>query len=116
MVGRVNPYDKAHELARAIKESDIFRSYIAAKNELEEKPEYKEKIYKLREKQIEINRAQVLGEEPAPQLMQELTLEFAKLNQKKEIASFFEAEGKFMQMFNDVQEIIQKSIKDDLGE
>ncbi len=115
MVGS-NPYDRAHELARAIKDSDVFRGYIAAKNEMEEKPEYKEKIFRLREKQIEINRAQVLGEEPAPALMQELTLEFAKLNQHKEIASFFEAEARFVQMFNDVQEIIQTSIKDDLGE
>ncbi len=116
MVGSVNPYDRAHELARAIKNSDIFQSYMAAKNEIEQQPEYREKIFKLREKQIEINRAQVLGVEPAPQLMQELTLEFAKLNQQKEIASFFEAEAKFIQMFNDVQEIIQKSIKDDLGD
>ncbi len=111
-----NPYDRAHELARAIRDSDIFRGYIAAKNEVEEKADYKEKIFKLREKQMEINRAQVFGEEPAPALMQELTLEFAKLNQQKEIASFFEAEARFIQMFNDIQEIIQSSIKNDLGE
>jgi len=116
MVDSVNPYDRAHELARAIKDSDIFRSYIAARDKIAEKPEYKDKVFKLREKQIEINRAQVLGEEPAPQLMQELTLEFAKLNQHQEVASFFEAEARFIQMFNDVQEIIQKSIKDDLGD
>ncbi len=116
MADSFNPYDKAHELARAIKDSDIFRSYMAARDEIEAIPEYKEKIFQLREKQMEINRAQVLGQEPSSHLMQELTLEFAKLNQQKEIASFFEAEARFIQMFNDVQEIIQKSIKDDLGE
>ena len=63
---------------------------------------------------MEINRAQVLGEELAAGLIQNLTLEFAKLNQYREIASFFEAEARFIQMFNDVQEIIQKSVQEDL--
>lgn len=116
MSGIINPYDKAHELARAIKDSEIFRSYIEAKGQIEKNPEYKERILQIREKQMEINRAQVLGEEPAAGLIQNLTLEFAKLNQHREIASFFEAEARFIQMFDDVQEIIQKSMQDDLGD
>jgi cell fate (sporulation/competence/biofilm development) regulator YlbF (YheA/YmcA/DUF963 family) len=116
MSGSVNPYDKAHELARAIKESDTFRRYIEAKYQVEQIPEYKEQIYQLREKQMEINRAQVLGQDPAPALIQGLTLEFAQLSQKKEIADFFAAEARFIEMFNDVQEIIQKSIKEDFGD
>ncbi len=111
MTGKNNPYDKARELADAIKDSEIFRNYMEAKYQIEKKPEYKEKILQLREKQAEINRARVLGEEPAPALMQSLTLEFAKLNQHREIASFLEAEVGFIQMFNDVQEIIQNSMK-----
>ena len=113
-MSKTNPYDKAHELARAIKESDIFRNYMKAKEQIDKKPEYKEKILQIREKQMEINRAQVLGEELAAGLIQNLTLEFAKLNQYREIASFFEAEARFIQMFNDVQEIIQKSVQEDL--
>jgi len=110
-----DPYNKAHELARAIKDSDVFHGYIAAKNEVEKNSEDKEKIQSIRKKQMEINRAQVFGEEPTPEHIQELALEFAKLNQKQEIASFFEAEAGFMQMFNDVQEIIQKAIQEDLA-
>ena len=116
MSDKINPYDKANELARAIKDSEIFGRYIEAKGQIEKKPEYKEKVFQLREKQIEINRAQVLGEEPAAELIQNLTLDFAKLNQHREIANFFEAEARFIQMFNDVQEIIQKSMQEDLND
>ena len=45
-MSKTNPYDKAHELARAIKESDIFRNYMEAKEQIDKKPEYKEKYCK----------------------------------------------------------------------
>lgn len=111
MPHRVNPHDKAHELAGAIKESDAFIKYLAAKQQLEAKPELKDRIIMLRQRQMEMNRRQMLGEEIKPEEVQELSLEYAKMNQDQELAEFFRAEGVFIQMFNDIQEIIQKAIE-----
>lgn len=111
----VNPYDAAHDLARAIKNSDIFQDYVQAKKQVEQNPKFSEIVYAIRDKQMMVNRSQILGEKN-PEVVQELALEFAKANQHQEIARFFEAEGKFVQMFNDLQEIIQKAMRQELGE
>ena len=111
MPNRVNPYDKAHELAGAIKASETFAKYLAAKQQLEAKPELQERIINLRQRQMEMNRRQMLGEEIEPGDAQEISLEYAKMNQNKMLAEFFESEGAFIQMFNDIQEIIQKAIE-----
>jgi len=42
-------------------------------------------------------------------------MEFAKLNQYREIAAFFETEARFLKMFNELQEIIQKALQQDLN-
>ncbi|MDD3023851.1 MAG: YlbF family regulator [Syntrophomonadaceae bacterium] len=111
MPNKVNPYDKAHELAGAIKTSEAFIGYLAAKQQMEDKAELKDKIVHLRQRQMEMNRRQILGQEIAPEEAQEISLEYAKMNQNKELAEFFRAEGVFIQMFNDIQEIIQKAIE-----
>jgi cell fate (sporulation/competence/biofilm development) regulator YlbF (YheA/YmcA/DUF963 family) len=110
MVDPVNPYDKAHELTRAITDSEVYKKYVAAKIEVERNPEYKEKILAIRNRQMEINRAQIMGEEASNDTILELSQQFAKANQIKEIADFFNAESSFIQMFGDIQEIIQKGI------
>lgn len=110
-----NPYDKAHELARAIRESQVYLDYLKAKRSVEVSSEYKEKIYAIREKQMEVNQAHLTGNEPSSELVQELAMEFAKLNQYPEIAVFFESEARFLKMFNELQEIIQKALQQDLN-
>lgn len=109
----INPYDKAHELARAITASEIYRNYIAAKDEVKKNPEVQARILKLREMQMEVNRAQIIGEKATPEKVQEVTVEFARLSQIKAAAQFLNAEGAFIQMFTDIQGIIQQSIEKD---
>ncbi len=111
MADVTNPYDKAHELARAITGSEIYKRYVAAKSVVEKNPEYQEKILKIREQQMEFNRAQMLGQEVNSDSVLELSQMFAKANQIKEIAEFFNAEGAFIQMFNDMMEIIQNAVE-----
>lgn len=108
---RSNPYDKAHELASSIVAHDIYQNYLQAKNLVEAVPELKQQIMSLRGLQMEVNKAQVLGEEVSDDMIKEITLEFARLNQYPEAASFFQAESAFIRLFNDLQEIIQKTIE-----
>jgi cell fate (sporulation/competence/biofilm development) regulator YlbF (YheA/YmcA/DUF963 family) len=109
-----NPYDKAHELARSITDSQIFQDYVIAKKAPDENLELKEKVLKLREMQMEMNKAQILGEDFPGEKVKEVTLEFARLNQEKAAQQYFIIESKFVQMFTDVQEIIQKAIEQGL--
>lgn len=109
-----NPYDKAHELARAIKNSPVYQDYVAAKNRVELNPAASEKILSFRNRQLEINRAQLMGEQVSPEKVSEVANEFARLNTDQEMADFFRAEANFIQMFNDVQEIIHQAIESEL--
>ncbi|HPF43171.1 MAG TPA: YlbF family regulator [Syntrophomonadaceae bacterium] len=105
-----NTFDIAHQLAKAIKENQIYLAYIKAQKSIEEQPELKEKIRAFREKQTNINHMHFLGQEIQPELIKEISLEFARLNTNKTAADFFEAEADFIRMFNEVQEIIQKEV------
>ena len=111
MADVINPYDKAHELARTVTSSEVYKRYVAAKSAVEKIPEYQEKILEIRNQQMEFNRAQMLGEEVNSDSVLELSQMFAKANQIKEIAEFFNAEGAFIQMFNDMMEIIQNAVE-----
>ena len=106
-----NPYDLAHELARAIKDSETYQQYVYAQKELDQNPEAKEKVRQFRVLQMEVNQAQILGQKLADDKVQNVTLEYAKLNLEKSIAKFFNAEGMFIQMYTDIQQIIQKNIE-----
>ncbi len=106
-----NTFDIANQLAKALKESQAYLAYIKAQKSIEEQPELKEKIRVFREKQTNINHRHFVGEVIQPELIKEISLEFAQLNTNKTAADFFEAEADFIRMFNEVQEIIQKEVK-----
>lgn len=111
-----NPYDNAHVLARSIVNHEVFQNYVQAKNKLEQKPDSRDKLLEFRNRQMAINRAQITGEAIPDEEVRQLSVAFAQLNQDLDIAAFFEAEAKFVQMFNDVQEIIRQSIDKVLAE
>ena len=111
-----NPYDNAHELSRSILQSEIFNNYLQTKKELDRKPASRDKVLEFRNRQMVVNRAHVTGEEVPADFIRQRSLDLAKLNQEKDIAAFFNAEAEFINMFNDIQEIIRQSIDKVLSE
>ena len=111
MADLVNPYDKAQELARAITGHEVYKRYVAAKGGVENNPEHQEMIVKIRNQQMEVNRAQIQGQEADADVIFEISRLFAEASQIKEMEEFFTAESSFIQMFNDVLEIIQKAVE-----
>lgn len=110
----VNPFDKARELAQSIKQSQAFKRYLAAKQVLDRHPDYKQKILKVRTVQMEVNRAHVLGTELPADLLSELSQQLAEANQYHEIAEFFAAETDYVNMFQEIQNIINSALDADL--
>ena len=105
-------FEIAHQLARALTEDPAYIDYIKVQKAIEELPELKEKIRAFREKQTTINQRSIVGEEIDGEMIQEIRLEYAKLNANKTAADFFRAEAEFVLVFNEVQEIIQKGVRD----
>ncbi|HWQ61545.1 MAG TPA: YlbF family regulator, partial [Negativicutes bacterium] len=49
----LNPYDKAHELARALKDSDEYRAFLAAKTALATDPDANKMVQDFLRKKME---------------------------------------------------------------
>ncbi|MEQ8201487.1 MAG: YlbF family regulator [Syntrophomonadaceae bacterium] len=110
-----NPYDKTHELVRAIKADERYQRLAAAQRLLNLDPQAKKKLELFRNIQMEINQAEMLGQPVADEQVQQVALEYAKLSRNKVIAEVLDAEAAFIQLFSDIQLIIQKGLESDFA-
>lgn len=108
----MNPYDKVHELVRAIKESDQVKEYLALKEELYQNEKSKEMIKDFREKQVEVQSLLMQGKEAEPEKMEKLQALYQILASDLKIKEFFDKEVQFDVMLSDIYKIIGEALKD----
>ena len=111
----VNPYDKAHELARAIRTSDAYQRYVAASQRLHAEPEAEQRITSFRQLQMELHQAQLAELEVSETQATHLSLSFMKLREDPVTAEFIDAEEMFFRIYSDIQSIIQKAVESELN-
>ncbi len=108
----MNPYDKVHELVRAIKESKEVKEYLALKEELYADVKNKEMIKDFREKQVEVQSLLMQGKEAEPEKMEKLQSLYQILANNAKIKEFFDKEVQFDVMLSDIYKIIGEALKD----
>jgi cell fate (sporulation/competence/biofilm development) regulator YlbF (YheA/YmcA/DUF963 family) len=108
----MNPYDKVHELVRAIKESREVKEYLALKEELFTDVKNKEMIKDFREKQVEVQTLLMQGKEADAEKMEKLQSLYQILASNPKIKEFFDKEVQFDVMLSDVYKIIGEALKD----
>lgn len=106
----MNVYDQAHDLARAIKESGEFAEFDRMRREIENDKESSEMLAEFQKLQIELQTAQMTGNQPAPETMSRLQSLSAMLATKPLAAQFLQAEAAFSIMMNDVFKIIGEAV------
>lgn len=105
-----NPHDKAQQLADAIIKHESFANYRTFKIKIEEQSELITKLARIRELQMILDRAAISGN-PLPQpMVADIHRELKDIRSDQSIAEFFTAEGEFIRLFNELQEIIQNTI------
>jgi cell fate (sporulation/competence/biofilm development) regulator YlbF (YheA/YmcA/DUF963 family) len=109
----VNPYDLAHQLAKALSESDEYKEYKKARELLEQDPKAKEMVKDLREKQLEVE-AQKLSGKPSDEATKALEnlYNIAKFNSL--VSKYLESEHRFAFMMMDIQKILAKAVEIDI--
>lgn len=112
----MNPHDKAHELANAIKESEQFKEYLRLKEEVGKNPDLTEMVNDFQEKQFELQRMQMSGQEMGPDMMQQVQNLYGILMKDPLAAQYVQAEVQFSLMVNDVYNIIAEAVKTDDGQ
>lgn len=105
-------YDKAHELAREIKNSTEYLQYKKLKDGLKSNPELKEKIEEFEKLRYEVQVLTMKKEEQDAEKIQKLQNLYQILVENSEVKSFFDAEVAFNVMLADVNKIIAEAVKD----
>lgn len=106
----MNVYDEAHSLARAIKESNEFLEFDKVRKEVEEDKEVSEMIADMQKLQIELQTAQISGQQPPEDLISRVQSLSTMLATKPLAARFMQAEAAFSVMMNDVFQIIGEAM------
>jgi cell fate (sporulation/competence/biofilm development) regulator YlbF (YheA/YmcA/DUF963 family) len=107
----VNVHDKARELAEAITQSEEYSLYLAAKEKASENGELSDAINDLHEKQFDMQRRQINGEEIGPEILGQMQNLTQILMRDPLAAEYLQAEIRFTLMVNDVYEIIAEAVK-----
>ncbi|MGE5329058.1 MAG: YlbF family regulator [Deltaproteobacteria bacterium] len=103
-------YDKSHELARAIRESEENREFKKIRNLVYSNEKNKGLISDFKLKQFEIQAEQLTGKEPDKEKLEQLQSLYGILTANPEIAKYFEAEYKFERLISDVYKILGETI------
>ncbi len=106
----MNVYDQAHQLAAAIKESEEYKHFKAAEEQLKTKPDLEKMIKDFQEKSMEIQLKQMSGEQPDAEDMQKLQQLYGIVAMDPIAASYMESDMRFSIMMKDVYEILGEAM------
>ncbi len=105
-------YDEANNLAKAIQESKEYKEYKRVKEELQNIPEMKTKIYEFEKIRYDVQVMSFQGEKQDEEKMKKLQEMYDILMKEPKIKEYFDIEVRFNIMLADVNKIISESVKD----
>ncbi|MNZ95214.1 hypothetical protein D3C78_1143490 [compost metagenome] len=107
----MNIYDKAHELASALKESTEVIEITEAMKLIDEDQSSKEMLDHFRMKQNEMQQRMMSGQMPDQDEMEKMEKQFELLNQNPNLVRLFDAERRLSIIIQDVNKIITDSLQ-----
>lgn len=108
----MNPYDAAHILAKALRESPEFKGYGEAQELLAKDSAAREMLLDFRKEQFRLQRQKLAGLEVAPEQLEKLDKLFEVLNLNLTVKRFLDAEFRFSRLIGDIQKIINEAAGD----
>jgi cell fate (sporulation/competence/biofilm development) regulator YlbF (YheA/YmcA/DUF963 family) len=111
----LNPYDKAHELARAIRSHDSFQALLKAKARVDQDPQAKNIVEDFRKRQWEFEAKRLMGQEISEAEQQQLAKMQEALTLVPAAREYLQAEYQFSVLFGDIQKILAEAVQDVFG-
>ncbi len=108
----MNPYDKAHELAQAIRESDAFVKMKSAKTKLEVDKSAKIMLLDVERKQLNLERKRLLGQPISEEEQASLSKLLEIVQMHEVVHEYLEAEMQVGILYQDIQQIIGDAIQE----
>jgi len=107
----MNIHDEAHNLARAIKESEEYKQYVSLKDTASQNEDLASMLNDFQAKQFEIQAKQMMGEELGPEMMEQIQSLYQILMKDPMAAQYIQAEMRFSMLIKDVYDILGEVIK-----
>jgi cell fate (sporulation/competence/biofilm development) regulator YlbF (YheA/YmcA/DUF963 family) len=108
----MHAYDKAHELAELLSQSEEYKEFKRAKISLEKDQDNLRLLQDFRRKQLEIQMAQLSGEEVDEEYIKQTEHLYELLSMNSKINEYLNAEYKFARMMADIQKIIGEAVSE----
>jgi len=102
----MNPYDKAHELAREIARSTECQAMLQAKEAVKADAGASRMMSDFEAKQKAVYALMQAGQDPVPEQVDELRTLMEIMRQNTILAAYLQADARLGQLLNDVQRII----------
>ncbi|MTI48962.1 YlbF family regulator [Sporosalibacterium faouarense] len=106
----MNVYDAAHNLARALKNSNEYRDFTEKRKRVMSNPKSKEMLEDFRKKAMEVQMAQMQGQKIEQSKNDELKRLEKVLVENPAVNEFFNSEMRFSQVMNDIYKILGEAI------
>lgn len=106
----MNIYDKAHELAKALKECEEVKSFKIASEKVKNNETSKKMLDDFRKIQIEAYTEQVQKGEISKELMEKLQSLGSVVSMNSDVAQYLQSEAKFGVIWEDVIKILTEAV------
>jgi len=106
----MNVYNEAHNLARAIKESQEFKEYEAVKKAIADQPALTEMLNDFQAKQFEMQARLMMGEAPGAEANAQVQELYNIMTKDPLSARYLQCEIRFSLMMTDVYKILGEAL------
>lgn len=106
----MNVYEEAHNLSKAIKESEEYKQYKAALDKVKENKELDEMIQDFTQKQIEMQTKQAMGQEVDSDVVESIQKLSSIVMTDPVAAEFVQCQVRFAIMIQDVYKIVEETV------
>jgi len=107
----MNVYDKAHELAKALKDCPEVAEVKSMMNLIAADPESKRMLDDFRAKQAEMQQKMMTGDMPNPEEMEKMEKMFELLQMNQSISRLFDAERRLSVIIEDINKIVLQNLE-----
>ncbi|MDO4282157.1 MAG: YlbF family regulator [Clostridia bacterium] len=108
----MNFHDKIHELIKALKETNEYKTFLSLKEEIKKDDVTYEKLKKFKTKQQEHHMKYLEGKEIPENELQQMQDLYAELTKNEACRQLLESEIRINVLLADMQKIIANGIKD----
>lgn len=109
-----NVYDKAHELAKAMKEDETVTAYRDAVNKIEQDEAKRKMVEDFRQIQYQAYTEKVSNDEVSEETQKKMENIAGIIQLNPEVMGFIDVEQKFSILFDDIMKILNEAIGIDI--